>query len=169
VGIEINPLYFVSALVAWVVIYHVVSSFFAIARASSLICWSVGPLGIKVMQLREPPLGQRVAQFVAAAVAMALAVYVSLYVLRPRPIMGLGGSPEERLITVAVPVLLVMAAHFFVVLREHHFPLWGEARVLAHVQRSLATGARVIFTPAGRVFVRERFGATPNEFLRMVR
>jgi hypothetical protein len=46
------------------------------------------------------------------------------------------------------------------------FPLWGEARMLALVERSRALGSRVHFTSAGRQLLRERFGATPREFLR---
>ena len=167
--IEINPLFFASVLLAWVVVYHVVYSLIAIARDSSLICWSVGLLGISVVQLEEPPLRQVLAQFGAAALALATAVYVSLFVLQPGPIIGLGDSFRVHVVAIALPVVVLIGSHLVAMLRERHFPLWGEARVLARVQRSLATGGVVIFTQAGRMFVRERFDATPGEFLRMVR
>jgi hypothetical protein len=54
-------------------------------------------------------------------------------------------------------------------LRERRFPLWGEARVLATIQRTRATGALIFFTTLGKTFLRERFGATPGEFLRTAR
>ncbi len=41
--------------------------------------------------------------------------------------------------------------------------------MLTAVQRGLATGARIYFTATGRAYLRERFGATPREFLSMVR
>ena len=41
-------------------------------------------------------------------------------------------------------------------------------RALGPLKHGL-TGARVYFTPTGRTFLRERFDATPAEFLRMVR
>jgi hypothetical protein len=55
------------------------------------------------------------------------------------------------------------------VIRARRYPLWGEARVMAQVQRSQATGATIIFTALGRSFLRDRFGVTPGEFTRMVR
>ncbi len=167
--IMVNPLFFASVLLAWVVVYHVVYSLIAIARDSSLICWSVGLLGISVVQLQEPPLRQLLAQFATAALALATAIYISLFVLQPGPITGLGDSLRVRAVAIVLPVVVIVGSHLLAVLRERHFPLWGEARVLARVQRSVATGGVVIFTQAGRVFVRERFGATPGEFLRMVR
>jgi len=169
VSIHVNPLLLASVLLAWVVVYHIVFSLIAIARDSSLICWSVGLLGISVVQLEEPPLRQVLAQFATAALALATAVYFGLFVLQPGPIIGLGDSVRVRAVAIAVPVVVIIGSHLIAVLRERHFPLWGEARVLARVQRSLATGGVVIFTQAGRVFVRERFDVTPGEFLRMVR
>lgn len=168
-GIQVNPLYFASVLLAWVVVYHVVYSLTAIVRNTSLICWSVGLLGISVVQLQEPPLRQFFAQIATAALALATTVYISLFVLQPGPITGLGESFKARTVALFVPVVVIVGSHLIAILRERHFPLWGEARVLARVQRSLATGGVVIFTPAGRLFVRERFDATPGEFLRMVR
>ena len=168
-GIQVNPLFFASALLAWVVIYHVVYSLIAIVRDGSLICWSVGLLGISIVQLEEPPLRQLLAQVATAALALATTVYVTLFVLQPGPIAGLGSSVRVRAVAIVLPVVVIVGSHLLALLRERHFPLWGEARVLARVQRSLATGGVVIFTPAGRLFVRQRFDATPGEFLRMVR
>ena len=168
-GIHVSPLYFASVLLAWIIIYHVVYALIAIVRDSSLICWSVGLLGISVVQLEEPPLRQMLAQFATAALALATATYISLFVLQPGPISGLGDSLRIRIVAIVLPVVVITGSHLLAVLRERHFPLWGEARVLARVQRSLAKGGVVIFTPAGRLFVRERFDATPGEFLRMVR
>ena len=169
VGIHVNPLFFASVLLAWVLIYHVVYSLMVIVRDNSLICWSVGLLGISIVQLEEPPLRQSLAQIVTAALALATSVYISLFVLQPGPIVGLGDSVRVRIVAIVLPVVVIVGSHLLVLLRERHFPLWGEARVLARVQRSVATGGVVFFTPAGRLFVRERFDATPGEFLRMVR
>ena len=70
-GIQVNPLFFASVLLAWVVVYHVVYSLIAIVRDTSLICWSVGLLGISIVQLEEPPLRQLLAQFATRGVALA--------------------------------------------------------------------------------------------------
>ena len=169
VGLQINPLYLILAIVAWLLVYHLVYRLTALARDPSLICWSVGPLGLRVVPLREPSAGQRLLQLFLAGGVLAGVAYTTLYVLEPPPIVGLEPALEGRALTVAIPVAVLTLYRLVAIFREHRFPLWGEARVMASVQRSLATGAVIIFTPAGRAFVRDRFGATPTEFLRMVR
>jgi hypothetical protein len=73
------------------------------------------------------------------------------------------------LAVVLVPVAAVTLGRLLGILRDVHLPLWGEARVLARVQRSAVTGALIFFTPAGRTFLHDRFNATPGEFVRMLR
>ncbi len=115
--IMVNPLFFASVLLAWVVVYHVVYSLIAIARDSSLICWSVGLLGISVVQLQEPPLRQLLAQFATAALALATAIYISLFVLQPGPITGLGDSLRVRAVAIVLPVVVIVGSHLLAVLR----------------------------------------------------
>jgi hypothetical protein len=89
--------------------------------------------------------------------------------LRPPPIQGLDQDPASRAIATAIPVVALTLIQLFGVIRARRYPLWGEARVMAQVQRSQATGATTIFTALGRTFLRDRFGVTPGEFTRMVR
>jgi hypothetical protein len=169
VGIQIHPIYLTTIILLWLVVYHIVYWLAAIARDSALVCWSVGPFGISVVSLREPPARRVLAQLALAGAALAAVAYTSLYLVSPPPIAGLSRSPSGRAIAIGVPVATFTLVRLAAVLRNRRYPLWGEARVLTGVQRSLATGARVFFTPAGRNFLQERFGATPHEFLRMVR
>jgi hypothetical protein len=169
VDIHIHVLYLVSVLLLWLATYHIAYWIAAIARDPGLVCLSVGPFGVSIISLREPPARRVLAQLIVAAGVLACVTYVSLFVAQPPPIAGLDRDPTAELIAVAIPVVALSATRLFGVIRDRLYPLWGEARVLTAVQRSLATGALIYFTPAGRAFLRERFGATPHEFLRMVR
>ncbi|MGZ3676466.1 MAG: hypothetical protein ACXVCO_19355 [Ktedonobacterales bacterium] len=166
---HIQPLYLMTVIVLWLIAYHVAYWIVAIVRDPSLICWGVGPFGITIVSLRQPPRRQVVSQLAIAAAVLACLAYTSLYLITPQPIPGLSRTLTVQAIVVAIPVVLVTLARLIGILRDLRSPLWGEARVLTGVQRSLATGARIYFTPVGRAFLRERFGATPHEFLRMVR
>jgi hypothetical protein len=169
VSIEVHAIYLMAVVVTWLVAYHAVYWLTALVRDPSLICWSVGLLGLRVVPLREPSLGQRLTQLLLAGTAVAALAYATLFVIQPSPLAGLDQAPSARALAVAIPVVALTLWRLLAILRERRFPLWGEARVMAAVQRSRATGALVVFTPAGRAFLRERFGATPHEFLRMVR
>lgn len=167
-SIHINPIYLLSVVLVWILVYHVAYWLIAIVRDRSLICWSVGPLGITVVGLREPPVKQVLGQLGFGSLAVALVAYASVFAFTPSPVSGLERTLPIEAAVILTPVVLFTSARLLTILREHRFPLWGEARVLARVQRSRALGALVIFTPAGQTFLRERFGATPGEFLRMI-
>ena len=167
--VQVHFLYFVSILVAWVLVYHVTYWSLAILRDRSLICWSVGPLGMSVVALREPPIRQVLAQLGGAAAAVAVVAYASLYLVHPSPIVGLSQTGAAEAFAVALPVIAISLWRLIGIVRERRLPVWGEARVLAGVQRSIATGAHLYFTPNGRDFLYQRFGATPGEFMNMVR
>ncbi len=166
---DIHPLYLMIVIVLWLAAYHVAYWMVAIVRDPSLICWSVGPFGVTVVSLGQPSRRQVVLQLTIAAVVLASLAYTSLYLITPQPIPGLSHALTMQIIAVAIPVGVVTLARLIGIMRDHRSPLWGEARVLTGVQRSLATGAHIYFTPVGRAFLRERFDATPHEFLRMVR
>ena len=61
-SVHINPIYLTGVILAWFVIYHLAYSLIAIARDRSLVCWSIGPLGVSAITLREPPARQVMTQ-----------------------------------------------------------------------------------------------------------
>lgn len=166
---HINVLYLLAVALGWALVYYVVYWGTAIARDSSLICWGVGPLGLTVVSLRRPASRQLLLQFLSAGLAVACVADVSLFLARPGPITGLSVTIPTELSVIALIVLLATVLRLLWNLRARRFPLWGEARVMAAVQRSVATGAVLFFTPTGRAFLRERFGATPGEFIQTMR
>jgi hypothetical protein len=153
---------------AWLVAFQIACWLVAVAQRKALVCWSVGPLGVSAVYLQQPSAGLLAAQVGVPALAVAGATYVGLYVVSPPPIAGLDLRPVAEAATSAVAAVAAMGVQVLRLVWDLRFPLWGEARVLACVQRSRALGALVHFTPAGRDFLRERFGATPREFLRTV-
>ena len=169
VDLTIQPLYFAAVVVLWLLVYHVVYRLVAIARDPSLVFWSVGLFGVSAVSLREPPARRILAQLAIAGTVLALVAYVCLFLLHPAPVGGLDHSPRAELAAALAPVAALTLVRLLAIWRDRRYPLWGEARVLTAAQRSLATGARIFFTSSGRRFVHERFGATPHEFLRMVR
>ncbi len=168
-GFQINPGVLASAIIIWWLIYNFVYWLTAVVRDRSLVAWSIGPLGVSVVALREPSFAQRLLQLTLAGCALAVLVYASVYVVHPQPILGLSHTATDEALTVLIPVVAFTLVRLVLIARDRRFPLWGEARVMAAVQRSRATGAVVFFTSTGRAYLRERFGATPHEFLRMVR
>lgn len=166
---NIHLVYFAAIILLWFAVYHVAYWAVALARDPTLVCWSVGPFGVSVVSLREPPALRVLAQLAVAALALGAISYASLFALQPPPIAGLSQAPRAQLAIVAIPVAALTLVRVAGLIRERRHPLWGEARVLTGVQRSLATGARIYFTTHGRAYLRERFHATPPEFLRMVR
>ncbi|MFI5272065.1 MAG: hypothetical protein ACHQ4H_03410 [Ktedonobacterales bacterium] len=166
---NIHPLYLAAIAACWLATYHLTYRLLSVAHDPGLVFWSVGPLGVAAVSLREPRALRVAAQLAVAGVALAAICYATLFLVSPPPIAGLGQAPLDRLAVVAAPVSAVTLAQLFAVLRERRYPLWGEARVLALAQRSAATGAHIFFTRSGRTFLHERFGATPSEFLMMVR
>jgi hypothetical protein len=167
--VHVDALQLVWVVLTWIVLYQAARVALVIAHRESLVCWSVGPLGISAVYLRRPPAAWMAAQVGLPALVVGCAGYVGLFVLHPIPIGGLDLRPAARLGAAALVGLAAAALAGVRLLGDVRFPLWGEARVLAHVQRSRALGGLVLFTRAGRTFLRERYGATPREFLRAVR
>ena len=169
VSIQINVLYLASVIAIWLLVYHITYWLTETLSDPSLVCWSIGPLGLSAVSLREPRAGRIFSQLLISGVILGAVAYACLFALQPPPITGLEQDHASRAVAAAIPALILTFIQLFGVIRARRYPLWGEARVLAQVQRSQATGATIIFTALGRTFLRDRFGVTPGEFTRMVR
>ena len=129
-NLQIHTLYLAATILLWIAVYYAAYWLVALARDPALVCMSVGPLGVSVISLREPPRGRLLAQLTCAAVAVAGAAYVSLFLVVPPPIGGLDRSLSARLVAVCIPVLAISATRLLSILRDRRYPLWGEARML---------------------------------------
>jgi hypothetical protein len=168
VAVQVHLIPVAWAVVVWVATYLLASWLVAMTQRSALVCWSVGIFGLAVVYLHAPTRGCRAAQVAVPALLVSLVCYASLYLSRPPPIGGLDHSSAARLVVLGGAFAVVAALELWRLFGDLRFPLWGEARVMALVQRSRALGGLIHFTPAGRKFLRERFGATPREFVRTV-
>jgi hypothetical protein len=135
----------------------------------SLIGWSVGPFGIAAIALGKPSRRVLVTQFVAPVLAVAGVSYADLYLAHPWALAGVDQRPVARALTTLAALAVGAALQVLRLAGDLRFPIWGDARVLATVQRSRALGGIILFTARGRAYLRERFGATPREFLLSVR
>ena len=67
VELHVQPIYLASVIALWIIFYNVVYWLVAIARDRSLVFWSVGPFGVTVASLHEPPARRIAAQLGMAA------------------------------------------------------------------------------------------------------
>jgi hypothetical protein len=149
--------------------YQVTCWMVALLPRRSLIGWSVGLFGIGAIALGKPSRRVLLAQFLAPVLVLAGVSYADLYLAHHGVLSGLDQRPITRAITTLVALVVGALLQALRFLGEMRFPIWGDARVLATVQRSRALGGVVLFTARGRAYLRERFGATPREFLLSVR
>lgn len=149
--------------------YELAAWLVALVHSRSLVCWSVGPFGVSAVFLRPPTLLSRILQAIVPAAAVACVSYLALQWAEPGALLLAAHGTLRRVALVLVPAAVAAGLQAVGLVGDLRFPLWGEARVLAVVERSRALGGRIHFTPAGRQFLRERFGATPREFVRAVR
>ena len=167
--LHINGLYLGLMALVCLLTYHVAYRFTLVLRDPSLVYWSVGPLGVSAVSLRQTSAWLRLAQLAYGGLAMAAALYLTLFVARPAPVTGLMPTSEAMLLAVVAPVGAMTLVAVVAQLWAWRHPLWGEARVLSAAQRSLALGSALFFTPLGRAFLHDRFNATPSEFIQIIR
>jgi histidine triad (HIT) family protein len=146
--------------------YQVAGWLVAHLHKRSLVCWSVGPLGVQAVYLKPPSLFSRIVEAAVPAAAVVCVGYLALYRTEPGAVLVGLNVPLRRVGLLLLAALLAAGLQAIRLFGDLRFPLWGEARMLALVERSRSLGARVHFTSAGRKLLRERFGATPREFLR---
>src|SRR5262249_17514111 len=71
VDIRIHTIYLLSMLLLWILVYHAAYWLIALARDSSLVCWSVGLFGVSMVSLRQPTIWRLLAQLCGGALALA--------------------------------------------------------------------------------------------------
>lgn len=167
-GVQIHPLALLGSVLVWIATYLCVCWLLVMAHRRSLVCWSIGLFGVAAVYLRAPSRALVAAQVFVPALLMAGTGYACLYLTHPMPLGGLDQRLTARLALAALIFLVIALVEGARIVGDLRFPLWGEARVLACVQRFHALGGLIHFTPSGRRFLRERFGATPREFVRAV-
>lgn len=166
--LQVHALPAISLVLVWVLTLQLMTVVLAQLGGRALVAWNISVLGVVPIYLRKLPALLRIAQFVGPLAGAAAVAYL---LLRSRVVPPLSNLPDTLWQRVAVAVggtLILGLPRFVGALRDLRFPLWGEARVLDRVSRA-TPGQFTYFTASGRAYLRERFGATPEEFLRTVR
>jgi hypothetical protein len=157
-------------VITLIILWGATNQFLALMLAQigrrSLLAWSLGLNGISAIYLRKPAAITRFLQLLVPLGGAALAAYAWLMVAHPAPIAGLPPGRATNIALATIETLVFGSPHLWGAVRELRFPLWGEARFIDRVARGQHP---VVFTATGRAYLRERFGASPEEFLRIVR
>ncbi len=155
----------VGFVAVWLTAYQILALLFAQLARGSLAAWSLSIFGIAAIYLRKPHALVRFVQFVFPLVGAAVATYW-LGRMQPPPITGLPTIKYTNSGFAAVLTLILGAPRIIGAFRELRYPLWGEARFIDRVARGQSS---IAFTTVGRAYIRQRFDATPEEFVRIVR
>jgi hypothetical protein len=133
-------------------------------RSDPLLGWSIGPLGISALFLYEPSVCFILLSMTFPAFVSGGILYLGLFTSLPSP-LALPHSALIIIFTLALGIVITSLGDWINALRDFRYPLWGEARVLRSIQYLRASWASIHFTPFGRSYLREHFGANPTELL----
>ncbi len=159
----INPVGIVVLLLLWIILFEGAHVLMTLLRHGPLIGWAVSPLGVTVMFLHEPSLFYIWLNVLFPALVSGSVLYAGLFtVLSP---ISLPHYPLLEGALILVGVLLTSTLDFVNALRDVHYPLWGEARILRSIYALRAGWASIHFTPFGLSYLHDHFGANPTDLL----
>ncbi len=165
---QVHVLQLFGLLVLWIGLHEGMYLLLGMVQRRILICWSIGPLGIATTYAREPGRIFSLAQLLLPAALAALFLRFAFFQAVPPPIANLPQEALAQLLIVLLSLALTSGVRAIMLVRDWRYPIWGEARLLRSLAWRQATGAAIYFTAFGRAFLRERFHATPREFLQIV-
>jgi hypothetical protein len=168
VGLQIHSLQLFWLLILWTGLHEGTYLLLGMVRWRILICWSIGPLGIATTYEREPGRVFSLAQLLLPAALAALFLRFAFFQAVPPPILNLPHGTLAQVFTMLLSLALTSSARVVMLVRDWRYPIWGEARLLRSLSWRRATRTAIYFTTFGRAFLRERFHATPREFLQIV-
>jgi hypothetical protein len=161
----VHPAELTTVILLWILAYALTYLLVSSLRADPLIGWSIGPFGISTIFLREPSWPYRLLQLFLPAIVAALVMDLGLFHLTPPPIPSLPHTPAAEVPIAVLSGLAVSSGSIRRIVRDLRYPLWGEARMLHTLHHVRSLGGKVFFTAFGRIYVREAFGTTPQDFL----
>jgi hypothetical protein len=167
--LEIHVLALIWLVAVWLITFQTLSALMLQLHARSLVAWSVGIFGVSAIYLRRPNVVLRFLQLALPLAGAGAITYVLLSEPITPPVTGLPDTHIAHLWLATGATLILGFPRLIGAYAELRFPLWGEAGIVDRVARNRALGSAIYFTAMGRAYLRDRFGATPGEFLQTVR
>jgi hypothetical protein len=159
-----HPLGAIAFFVVWIILFEGAHVLITFLRHGPLIGWAVSPWGITVLFLHEPSMLYIWLNVLFPALISGSVLYIGLFsTLSP---LTLPHDPLVEVGAIVVGVLLTSTLDFVNALRDVHYPLWGEGRILRSIHALRASCASIHFTPFGLSYLHDHFGANPAELLR---
>lgn len=156
----------VGLLLLWYMLFECAHLLVMLLRHGPLIGWGISPFGFTFLSLHEPSTFYIWLNVFFPAFVSGLVLYLGLF--SPVALVHLPLSLLLEILIVGFGVLFSSTLDFLNALRDVRFPLWGEARVLWTLQTLQAGWSAIHFTPFGRTYLRDHFGASPTELLRVM-
>jgi len=163
--VTVHPAELTLLILGWIVAYEATYLLASALRADPLVGWSISPLGISTIFLGEPSRPYRLLQLLLPATVAAMVMYIGLFQTSPAPVSGLPHTVAAETTIALLSGLVISGGNIRRIVRDVRYPLWGEARMLHTVQLVRSLRGKVYFTTFGRIYLREEFGATPQDFL----
>jgi hypothetical protein len=158
-----NPVGVIAFFMLWIILFEIAHVVATLLRHGPLIGWAVSPWGVTVMFLHEPSLLYIWLNVLFPALVSGSVLYIGFFT--PLSPFVIPHYPLVQIAVIAIGVLLTSTLDFVNALRDVHYPLWGEARILRSIY-ALRTGCVSIhFTPFGRSYLHDHFGANPTDLL----
>lgn len=153
-------------LLLWYLLFECAHLLVMPLRHGPLIGWGVGPFGVTVLSLQEPPTFYIWLNVLVPAFVSGLVLYLGLFT--PIALLRLRVSLLVEIVIIGCGVLFSSTLDFLNALRDVRFPLWGEARLLWTLQTLQSSWAAIHFTPFGRMYLRDHFDVSPTEILHVM-
>ncbi len=153
-------------LLLWFLLFEVAHLLVGLLRHGPLIGWGIGPFGVTVVSLREPPVFFIWLNVFFPALVSGLVLYIGLFT--PLALLRLSSTPLIEVVVILCGVLLASTFDFLAAVRDVRFPLWGEARILWTLQTLQASWSSIHFTSFGLSYLRDHFHSTPTDLLRVM-
>jgi hypothetical protein len=165
---EVHPLSFFWLIISWLLMVQVTSALLVPCINRSLIAWNVGLFGISGIYQKRISWFARLLYFALPLLMAACILFWLLERIMP-PISGVTYTHSLRIALALAMTGILGFPRFINTITDLRFPLWGEAGILDRVARARAVGNIIYFTARGRAYLQDRFGATPEQFLQIVR
>jgi len=156
----------IGLLLLWFLLFEVAHLLVGLLRHGPLIGWGIGPFGVTVVSLREPPVFFIWLNVFFPALVSGLVLYIGLFT--PLALLRLPSRPLIEVVVILCGVLLASTLDFLAAVRDVRFPLWGEARILWTLQTLQASWSSIHFTSFGLSYLRDHFHSTPTDLLRVM-